>query len=104
MATQYYPTPQLNDSTGIFELFNYVNNVADGLLFLVMLFVIWVITFIATKQYSTDRAFTYASFICMILAILLAILGLLGSQWMYLFVILTGVGAVWLKLSGVRPY
>lgn len=104
MVTQYYTPPTQNESTGILELFTYVNNTVDGLFFLVMLFIVWIVTFIATKNYSSDRAFTYASFICIVLAIPLAVLNLIGPQWMYLFMILTGVGVVWLKLSGNKAF
>lgn len=99
MATQYYSPPNATDSQGIFEFFRYVNNVSDGGFFLVLTLVIWIITFIATKQYSSDRAFTYASFVCMVLSILLGVMNLINPQFMYLFMVLTAVGVVWLKLS-----
>ena len=97
--TQYYAPPNATDSQGIFEFFRYVNTTADGGFFLIMTFVIWIIIFIATKQYSSDRAFTYASFVCMVLTILLAVMNLINPQFMYLYIILTAVGVVWLKLS-----
>lgn len=95
----YYAPPNSTDAGGIFEFFQYVNRTANGAFFLVIMFVIWIITFISTKQYSSDRAFTYASFVCMVLSILLAVMNLINPQFMYLFIILTGVGVVWLKLS-----
>lgn len=104
MVTRYFTPPTQNETSGILEIFSYINGTVDGLFFLVMLFVVWIVTFIATKQYSSDRAFTYASFICIVLAIPLAVLNLIGSQWMYLFMILTGVGVVWLKLAGNRSF
>lgn len=97
---QIYAPPNQTDSEGIFELLRYVNTTADGLLFPMLLFVVFVITFIATKQFSSSRAFAYASFITMVLSVPLGVLDLVAPKFMYLFVILTAVGAVWLKLEG----
>lgn len=99
---QIYAPPNSTDSTGIFELFRYVNTTADSLFFVMLLFIIFVVIFVATKQFSTPRAFTYASFMSMVLAIPLAVLDLIGSKYMYMFVVLTGVGALWLKLEQPR--
>jgi len=95
----YYPTPTNNDTQGIYEYFNYVNNVADGLFFPVIIFVIWFISFFAIKQYSTSRAWTFASFFCSILAMTLTVLNLINSKFMYAFFIATVIGFVWLKLE-----
>lgn len=97
---QIYAPPNVTDSEGIFELLRYVNTTADGLLFPMLLFVIFIITFIATKQFASSKAFAYASFITMVLAIPLAVLDLVAPKFMYLFIILTAVGMVWLKLDG----
>ena len=95
----YYVPPTGNDTLGFYEYFNYVNVVSTGLFFPVMMFVIWIIAFFALKQYSSARAWTFASFFCSILSILLAVMDLISSKFMYVFFIFLVVGLVWLKLE-----
>jgi len=96
----YYETPTGNETSGFYELFGFIGRSATGGLFWpVMLLVIWVITFIAMKQYSTSRAWTFASFFCSILSIIMAILDYISPKFMYLCIFLTLVGFVWLKLE-----
>lgn len=97
--TQIYTPPTANDTLGLYEIFKYVNNTSEGLLFVSLLFVIWIITFVATKSYSASRAWTFASFLCFILSLILSVIGIIAPKFMYLYLILTGVGAVWLKLE-----
>lgn len=99
MATIIYPVPTLNDTAGAFEYFNFVNNSADGLFFPAILLVIWIIVFLASKGFSSSRAWTFASFVTMVLSILLAVADLVAPRYMYLAIFLTAIGAVWLKLE-----
>ena len=96
----YYVEPTANDTIGFFEFFNYVNTVAGGLFFPLILLVIWVIIFMGTKQYTTSRAFTTSSIITSILSIMLVTMQLCSPKWMYLCFVLTGVGILWLKIEG----
>jgi len=96
----YYVEPTANDTIGFYEFFNYVNVVAGGLFFPIMLLVIWVVIFMATKQYSTSRAFTGASVISAFLSIILVTGQLISPKWMYLCIILAGAGILWLKIEG----
>lgn len=95
----YYPTATGNDTIGIAEYFNYINVVADGLFFPVMMFVIWIIAFFALKQYSSSRAWVFSSLFCSVLSIILAVLDYISPKFMYVFFIFLGVGLVWLKLE-----
>ena len=95
----YYAEPTANDTKGFFEFFSYVNTVADGMFFPIILLVLWVIIFIGTKQYSTSRAWTAASVVCSFLAMPLAIAGLVAPRWVYLSVVLSAAGVLWLKLE-----
>ena len=96
---ELYAPPNATDSGGFLEISRYVNNAVDGYLFTSMMFVIWIVIFTATKQYSSSKAFTFASFVCMVLSIVLATLNLLSPRLMYLFVVLTAAGALWIKLD-----
>ena len=101
MATKIYPEPNINETTGLFEVFQYVSraDVTSGLFFPVIMLVLWTVMFVSMKQYSTSRAFTASSFICMILSILLSVAGLLAPRYMYMCIVLVAIGAVWLKLE-----
>jgi hypothetical protein len=96
----YYTEPTSNDTQGFYEFFNYINEVAtEGLFFPVMLLVIWVITFMGTKQYTTAKAWTTASVITGFLSVPLAIMGLISTRWMYLLFVLIAAGVLWLKIE-----
>jgi len=99
MATQIYSPPTSNQTSGIFEFFKYTNDVSGGIMFPIILMVIWFILFISTKQFSSSRAWTYSSFVTSILSIILSVLGLIAPRWMYLSIFMTGMGLVWLKLE-----
>lgn len=99
-ATDYYVQPTGNETKGFYELFGYIGRTAtEGLFWPVILLVIWIVSFLAMKQYSTSRAWTFASFFCSILAIPLAVLDYIAPKWMYLVIMLTLIGFVWLKLE-----
>ncbi|MFW6172894.1 MAG: hypothetical protein ACOC5T_04045 [Elusimicrobiota bacterium] len=90
----YYVEPTANDTKGFFEFFKYVNTVADGLFFPVLLLVVWVIVFVATKTYTTPRAWTAASITVSFLSIPLTIAGLVAPRWMYMSFVLTAAGVL----------
>lgn len=95
----YYTEPTANDTLGIYEFFNYVNFVSGGLFFPVILMVIWLVTFIALKGYTTSRAWTGASFLISILAIPLAVLKLISPRYMYLAFMFLAGGLLWMKID-----
>lgn len=97
---EYYAPPNSSDTLGFFELARYTNTATDGLMFPVILMVIFVVVFVATKQFSTAKAFTFASFVCVVASLPLALLDVMSPRFMYLFGILLATGAVWLKLDG----
>lgn len=99
MATVIYTTPTINDTQGFFEYFSYINSVAGGIFLPVMLLVVWIVVFIASKGFSTSRAWTFASFMTMILSMILAVMDLVSPRYMYLALFMVGAGAVWLKLE-----
>ena len=97
-----YPLPT-NESyvnvTGMYSFFQYVQEVSDGWFFLMILFALWIIIFISLKYYSNAKAFATSSFICMIMSIMMAVLGLISNTWMYLCILLVAVAAVWLHIE-----
>jgi len=99
MPTQYYTPPTGNETAGFYELFGFINRTTSSIFFFTMLIAIWVISFLSMKQYSNSRAFFFASFFCAILSIVAAVLDYLAPRYMYLFIILTAIGLIWLKLD-----
>lgn len=85
--------------TGILSYFEYVQKVSGDWFFLMILFAIFIIMFVALKNYSSSKAFASASFLCMILSIMMGILGFISNAWMYLCIILVGVSVVWLHVD-----
>jgi len=64
-----------------------------------MVLILWVITFTNTKQFTSSRAFTLASFLCAISSIILAVLDLISAKWAYLLIIMVAIGALWMKFE-----
>ena len=96
----YYNVPTNNETGGLYEFFRFVAvDATGGLFFPIMLLVIWIVSFLALKNYSTSRAWTFASFFCSVLAIILSVMDYLAPVWMYLAVFLTLIGFIWLKLD-----
>ena len=96
----YFTTPTANETKGFYELFQFIGiSATEGLFWPVMLLVIWVVSFMAFKNYSTSRAWTFASFFCSVLGIIMAVLDYMSPNWMYLTIFMTLVGFVWLKLE-----
>lgn len=94
--------PQGNQTSDIFEIFSYINNVASaGLFFPVILASIWMIIFISGlfigKQAS--RVWIFDCFVCSILAILLGLMGFLATTYIYFLIILFAFGLVWNKFD-----
>ena len=98
--TDYFATPTLNETGGLYEIFGFVGSSATGGLFWpVMLLVIWTVSFMALKQYSTSRAWTFSSFLCAVIGIFMATMDYISPRYMYIPIILTVIGFVWLKLE-----
>jgi hypothetical protein len=97
---QYYATPTYNDTSGMYEFLGWINrSPSEGLFFPVLLLVIWIISFLAMKGYSSARAWTFASFFCAVLAMIMAVLDYINPKFMYLCIFLTLIGFIWLKLE-----
>ena len=92
-----YPTLGQNDSENIYTIFKFVNNGVSGTFMPLLLLAIWIIAFIGSlsEGRQSSRAWVFASFVSSIIAIFLATLGLLSTQFMYFAFILTGIGIIW---------
>jgi len=93
-----FSPPAGNITSGV-DFFSWINTTIDGWFFAGMLIAVYFVLFIK-MLYNTDKvaqAFTSASFVCMILAILLRVIDLVSNVFMVIFIILTAVGSVWIQ-------
>jgi hypothetical protein len=96
-----YPTANSTDMQDLLTITQFTNSVSEGVLFLVLITTIWGIAFVGSLANGREayRGFIFASFICTILSIILALIGLLSLTYIYLFIILLGFGLVWASLA-----
>lgn len=96
-----YPELGINDTANLYTLTRFANNGVGDLFMPVMLAVIWIVALIGgiSEGRESSRSFIFASFICSILAILLSMVALLNSQYMYFLFLMTGAGVVWYQLA-----
>jgi hypothetical protein len=96
-----YPTLTGNGTGNLYQLFQFVNSGVSGTFMPIMLAVIWIVAFVGaiSEGRQASRGFIFASFICSIMAVMLALIGLLAAQWMYLSFLFVAVGLVWYKLD-----
>jgi hypothetical protein len=91
MYKMTYPTPNI---TGLTELATYANTVTNSSFWNGFVIVTWFILVLSLKSYRTGSAVVAASFVCAIISLIFAILGLVNGLIPVGFVILTGVGAL----------
>jgi fumarate reductase subunit D len=97
-----YQVLNSTDTRDLFTLFRYINDTAtQGLFFPVMLLVIWFVAMLGViaDGKPISRGFTFASFICSVISILLVIMNVLSTNYMYLCFILTAIGVFWIYLT-----
>ena len=80
-----YPT---NAIIGLVPFLQYVNTLCKGLLGAGLLIIIGFVAFFTTKNYTTDRALGYASFITLISAILLRFIELINDGILLLVIVI----------------
>ena len=98
--TYLYP----NGTVGLSDLAVWTNSVTNSLFWPLTLFGLFCILFFSFKQYPTERAFAASSFITMIIAILMGIVGLV-SPYIYVgAMILAGIGLVALRSSNNKEF
>ncbi len=96
-----FNVPNATDMLDLWTISRFTNNAAGGSMFLIILVAIWTIAFIGgiAEGRKAYRGWIFANFICTILTIPLALLGLVQSTYMYFFIILLGFGLIWAKLA-----
>jgi hypothetical protein len=96
-----YPTPSSNDFNDLFSLWSWVNTVSNGIFSAMMLLVVFMVIFLGGlfSGSRANRSWTFASFICFIISVLMSVFGLLNKNYLYLCILLLAGGLVWIKLQ-----
>lgn len=96
---QPYNLTNLTGSGDILGLVQSANSLTDNLLGVSLLMVIWVVIFVALKNYFTQAAMVTASFITMIVGILFFISGLVGQEIMIGVVVIFAISIIYSRVS-----
>ncbi len=100
-----FTLPTVNDTQDLYTIFQFANTASGGIMFPLILLAIWAIAFIGSiaEGRQAVRAWIFSTFVAGILGILLGILGLLSSQWIYLLVLMLAFGVFWIRLQNAPP-
>ena len=82
--------------TGIFGLFSHANTLTEGFLGTGILIAVAVVAFLTTKMFSTEKAFGFAGFLSLLVAILLRFMDLISDTVLYITIIAFVGILVWL--------
>lgn len=87
--------------TSMATLFDYMNYVTGDFFGLMILIPLWIILLISFLRWRPEWAFASSSAACLVIAILMSILGIVGLTVILGFVILTCASAayIWMKKS-----
>lgn len=89
-ANYSYPT-NISGSSGLLQ---YVNMVTDGWFGTITLIMIFAITFIALKDYKTNRAFAVASWVVGIIGVFFRSISIISDPVLYICIVAAGLGLV----------
>ena len=95
-----YPT----NITKLADLALWTNNVTSGFFWPLILFAIFMILFLSFMSYGTTRAFAGSSFITMILAIMMGVIGLVSSYVWVGTIILAAAALMCMYAANHREY
>lgn len=97
-------TPPEGNITSSVDFFNWINLSISNWFFPGIVLAVYFIILIKLmgSVRSSAESFASASFICMILSILLRVADMVNNAFMVIFIILTSVGVVWMHFENSR--
>jgi len=97
-------SPPAGNITSLNQVLVWSNGLVNNLLFPAILGAVFFITFVRLlfTTNETGKAFAAASFICMILSVLLRVTNLINNSFMIIFIILTAIGAIWMHTENSK--
>ncbi len=96
-----FAIPNATDMQDLWSITRFTNNASGGFMLLTVIGSIWAIAFIGAiaEGRKAYRGWIFANFICTILTIPMALLGMIQASYMYFFILMLGFGLIWAKLS-----
>jgi hypothetical protein len=96
-----YVTPTSADMQDLFTMWRYVNNTSGGVFTPLIVLALFVVMFVGglVSGARASRVWTFASFFATILTIIFAVAGLMNKNYIYLLILFTALGLVWIKLQ-----
>lgn len=85
-----------NETSGLVQLFQLVNDYTQGYLGVAIIIIVAFVSFLSTKDYSTDRAFGFASFLTLITSLFLRFLNLINDMVFFITILLFILSAIYL--------
>lgn len=99
-TTQVYAMPNVTATDGLLGWMSYINNVADGFFFpMIMMVVLTVLTIIFMNREPFYKATMYSSFVCFVLSGILAVLDLIAPSFVYTMIIILGISVAWTAMT-----
>lgn len=98
----YNPPTNVTTST---DMIGWINNTTSQWLFQGVLGTFFVITLVSLMQNQSNTAsksFAAASFLTMIVAVMSRVLNLIPTWFMSIWIVLTGLSAVWMFIEGTQ--
>ena len=97
--TQPYDLTNITAADNFYELGAATNLLTDGLMGILFLISLWIILFVSFSKYESKSAFAAANFITTVFAIFFRVMGWIGDTPLFVLILLTGLGFLWLKWS-----
>jgi len=87
--------------TGMYTLFQYVQEVSNNWFMPMILFGLQIILFVIFKSSSNSNSKPFATscFLVMVFSILFRVMGFIQNKWMYGYITLMALSIVWVHLS-----
>jgi len=92
--------PSATNITRPYMLFEHVGTLTDGMFGLVLLLAVFVIAMVSMKNFRATASFATASFITMVLALLLRAMNAIADIYMIATIVLATVGLAMLYFEG----
>jgi len=91
-----YPSENIS---GMFGLVQHVNNITSGTFGIVLLLIVFVLSFITTRSVSPSRSIGFSVFITFLSAILIRYMGLINDGILYIAIVLLVGCGIWIWYS-----
>lgn len=102
MAFLYEPPTNVTTAT---QMIRWINSTTSLWLFqgiISIVFVISLITMLKNPSNTASKSFAAASFVTMLISVLARVLDLIPTGFMSIWIVLTGLSAIWMYVEGTQ--